>query len=388
MNLPRFIQIHSLHSYPAVLLNRDDSGMAKQMKFGGANRTRISSQSIKHSHRHAQDRYAIHNIPGAEAAIRSRHTVDRQVMLPARELEGVSQEVLDTVADRFTAGLYGDRATDSQQGGGQALLLGLPEVRYLQQEASRICRDFPQDPEQAAQEADLVFGPRKEKINNFRAFRDTCALPGGLEGAMYGRMVTSDPLANIHASICVAHSLTTHLRETESDYFSVVDDLLRTGAALLGETELTSGLFYGYQVVNVPNLVSNTMGVHPDEWLDVDRSMAANLVHNLIWLIATVTPGAKQGSTACFTRARLVLLEAGETQPFTLANAFRNPVAPQMEPTMEALRKEMEAQDRNYGMENLRAAMSMEEFDLPHTNRISLPDLATWGENLILNGRP
>ena len=36
MTTPRFLQIHTLHSYPAALLNRDDSGLAKRMPFGGA----------------------------------------------------------------------------------------------------------------------------------------------------------------------------------------------------------------------------------------------------------------------------------------------------------------------------------------------------------------
>ena len=43
MTTPRFLQVHTLHSYPAALLNRDDSGLAKRMPFGGAVRTRISS---------------------------------------------------------------------------------------------------------------------------------------------------------------------------------------------------------------------------------------------------------------------------------------------------------------------------------------------------------
>ena len=39
MTIPRFLQIHTLHSYPAALLNRDDSGLAKRMPFGDAVRT-------------------------------------------------------------------------------------------------------------------------------------------------------------------------------------------------------------------------------------------------------------------------------------------------------------------------------------------------------------
>ena len=47
MTAPRFLQIHTLHSYPAALLNRDDSGLAKRLPFGGAVRTRISSQCLQ-----------------------------------------------------------------------------------------------------------------------------------------------------------------------------------------------------------------------------------------------------------------------------------------------------------------------------------------------------
>ena len=55
MTTPRFLQIHTLHSYPAALLNRDDSGLAKRMPFGGAVRTRISSQCLKRHWRVAKD---------------------------------------------------------------------------------------------------------------------------------------------------------------------------------------------------------------------------------------------------------------------------------------------------------------------------------------------
>ena len=75
-------------------------------------------------------------------------------------------------------------------------------------------------------------------------------------------MVTSDPGANIEAAIHVAHAFTVHAEESESDYFSVVDDLQRddedAGAAHIGDMELTAGLFYGYVVVDVPGL-----GVQP-----------------------------------------------------------------------------------------------------------------------------
>ena len=48
--LPRFIQIHTLHNYPATLLNRDDAGLAKRLPYGNAVRTRISSQCLKRAY--------------------------------------------------------------------------------------------------------------------------------------------------------------------------------------------------------------------------------------------------------------------------------------------------------------------------------------------------
>ena len=58
-------------------------------------------------------------------------------------------------------------------------------------------------------------------------------------------MVTSDVEANIDAPVHVAHAFTVHQEESESDYFTVVDDLQRVedepGADHIGETELTSG---------------------------------------------------------------------------------------------------------------------------------------------------
>src|SRR5688572_7252929 len=46
-----FIQIHLLTSYPPANLNRDDLGRPKTAVMGGAQRLRISSQSLKRAWR-------------------------------------------------------------------------------------------------------------------------------------------------------------------------------------------------------------------------------------------------------------------------------------------------------------------------------------------------
>lgn len=75
----RFLQIHTLTGYSAALLNRDDTGLAKRMPFGGVMRTRISSQCLKRHWRMAEDPHALNQIDGAEASIRSRELVTQKL---------------------------------------------------------------------------------------------------------------------------------------------------------------------------------------------------------------------------------------------------------------------------------------------------------------------
>ena len=151
---------------------------------------RASLRSVSSGHwRTADDDYAIHNIPNAAKAIRSRNAVDREVIQPLREGGGIDEEVLSAVEEAFNVGVYGSSGTS--EAGRQPLLLGLPEVAYLRDKADVICRAHANDAKAAGQSAKELFG--KEERGNFKAFRQETALPGGLESALFGRMVTSDP---------------------------------------------------------------------------------------------------------------------------------------------------------------------------------------------------
>ena len=76
-----FLQIHTLTSYHASLLNRDDAGLAKRMPFGNADRLRISSQCLK---RHWRE--ALRGQTELPTGIRSRQFFAREV-LPQVESE-------------------------------------------------------------------------------------------------------------------------------------------------------------------------------------------------------------------------------------------------------------------------------------------------------------
>lgn len=405
MNTPRFLQIHTLHSYPAALLNRDDSGLAKRMPFGGATRTRISSQCLKRHWRIADGEFALNDINGVANAIRSRNVVDREIIDPIREVGTVSDDVLKAVQDSFNLEIYGDRGLEESDR--QPLLLGLPEIDYLRERAKAICNAYSDNPESASliatgllvsdekyrrttgaaktnlrnarREAEQFFGGNE--LENFEAFRKSIELPGGLIGALFGRMVTSDPGANIEAAIHVQHAFTVHREESESDYFSVVDDLQRddedAGAAHIGDMELTAGLFYGYVVVDVPGLASNLSG---------SRELAGDVVQRLVHLIATVSPGAKLGSTAPYAAADLMLIEAGSRQPRSLANAFRKPAKAQVDDAVCKISDYLGKLDRCYGNGEARRMMSVEDCDLPGAQWLDCDALANWAADAIRSG--
>ena len=381
MTEPRFLQIHTLHSYPAALLNRDDSGLAKRMPFGGATRTRISSQCLKRHWRVADGEFALNDIDGAADAIRSRNVVEREVMQPLKD-GSINEDVLKAVEDAFNVGVYGSGGTS--ESGRQPLLLGQPEVEYLQRKARAICAHS-DDADAAGEAAALLFtrARRNEERDNFVAFREQTELPGGLVGALFGRMVTSDPGANIEAAIHVQHAFTVHREESESDYFSVVDDLQRddedAGAAHIGDMELTAGLFYGYVVVDVPGLASNLSG---------SRQLAGDVVQRLVHLIAKVSPGAKLGSTAPYAAADMMLIEAGSRQPRSLANAFRKPAKAQVDDAVCRLSDYLGKLDRCYKNGEARRMMSVEDFDdLPGAQWMDCDALAEWAAGAVRSGK-
>lgn len=353
--MTRFIQIHSLSTYPGVLLNRDDAGLAKRLPYGGAYRIRVSSQCLKRHWRFAEDEWALRGI-GAPMGFRSREIVEREIM---PNVSG-NEEVRQGIAAALVRHLYGKNSAAVKDR--QALLLGAPEIAYLARLAVEAAAEA-SDAKTAEAAIDARIGKGEGKRNLATMKEVAGNLAAGLEAALFGRMVTSDPEANTDAAIHVAHSFTVHKEESEPDYFTVVDDLRArddvAGSGGIFDTELTSGLFYGYVVVDVPLLVSNLAG---------DRDLAGKVAEHLIHLIATVSPGAKKGSTAPYAYADLLLVELGRRQPRSLAGAFRKPVSlagDVAENASRALADHLASLDHSYGAGEERLLLSVLGSELP-----------------------
>jgi CRISPR system Cascade subunit CasC len=371
MPAARFLQIHWLTSYPATLLNRDDSGLAKRLPFGDAIRTRVSSQCLKRHWRMVDDEWALRRI-GPEMAVRSRETPERRILPAMRQANAGPEDVMAATVAAMAEQLYGEKAAERSKR--QALLLGEPEIKYLSDKAVEIGKAA-KDSKTAADAVKKLF---KQEKGNLAALRQRGVLEAGLEAALFGRMVTSDPEANTDAAIHVAHAFTVHGEAAESDYFTVVDDLTHeageAGTAGLFDTELTAGLFYGYVVVDIPLLISNLGG---------EAALGSKVVQHLVHLIAKVSPGAKKGSTAPYSYAEMMLVEAGHRQPRTLANAFRQPVKALSSAAVAALSSHIEKVDQTYGAHETRRHLSINEADLSGSTLVPLNDLAAFAGEVV-----
>lgn len=394
MPLPRFIQIHFLASWPGSLLNRDDAGLAKRLPFGSATRTRISSQCLKRHWRTGGDLQmphpmALHEIAADQASVRTKEAIERLVIKP---LTGIfDADVLTAIEGVFIEKVYGAKASEKKAR--QVLLLGYPEIAYLSENAKRIA-SAATDAKDAKAQAEAWFKAGDERAN-LKQLAEQSGFSAGLEAALFGRMVTSDPRANTDAAIHVAHAFTVHDEQPELDYFTVVDDLKNkadgddSGSAGIFDTELTSGLYYGYVVVDVPLLISNLTGCERRDWAgDHDRELAAKAIESLVHLIADVSPGAKKGSTAPYSRAEMILVEAGERQPRTLANAFREPVSltgnsALGERTAMAMTAEISDIDRMYGTHETRKHAARTHAKIEGIESVTVAELAAWTGNLV-----
>ena len=392
-----FVQIHTLTSYSGALLNRDDVGFAKRLPFGGATRTRVSSQCLKRHWRTFEGEHALSELE-LPRSVRSRETFEHYVRRPLIE-GGVEAGLADEVTGLLMKEILGQsakakKAADAQEEfgfqTGQITVLGEPELNYILELGKKVAAQAA-EAGGAAKAFKEVFDKAEKK--NAAAIR----MGAGLDAALFGRMVTSDVLARGDAAVHVAHAFTVHEQEVEQDYFSAIDELRRDsgelGSGHIGNTELTSGTFYSYVNVDVGLLVSNLTGCPQSEWTSADRRAAAGVVEHLIKLIATVSPGAKLGSTAPHAYAQAMVVELGSAQPRTLANAFYQPVRSRdgMEGIYEALASHLDDLDQMYGVKTSRQAVGVRGVDrlteVGIERAASLDAMAAWISSNVRGGQ-
>jgi len=163
---------------------------------------------------------------------------------------------------------------------------------------------------------------RRWKSDHGEEFR-SMQLGCGIQSAVFGRPVYGGGLfQQSPAAVGVAHEISVHEQKITYDTFTAIDVFKKDemGAGMLGELPLASGLFYGYAFIDTHVLIENI------ERGLVDSAVAAEVVRRLILMSARVSSNVKHGSLASKNKSLVTLIEVGDDQPATFAEAFIQPV--------------------------------------------------------------
>jgi len=299
--MERFVQLHLLTAYPPANLNRDDLGRPKTALVGGAERLRISSQSLKRAWR-TSDVFA----DKLDGSIGTRTKRLGEEVFNQLVAGGIAEKKAREWA-RKIANVFGKLKKSKDDGSVDAL--HIEQLAHISPE------------EQAAIDAlvqrliDTGEEPGDDDLKLLRKQKSAADI------ALFGRMLADDPGFNTEAACQVAHAITVHKVVVEDDFYTAVDDLNRgeedVGAGHMGDTEFGAGLFYTYLCIDRQLLLDNLGG---------DSNLARRTLAALIESAATVAPTGKQNSFGSRARANYVLCEKGDAQPRNLSVAFLKPV--------------------------------------------------------------
>ena len=304
-----FIDIHALQTLPPSNINRDDTGSPKSAFFGGVQRQRVSSQAWKSAIRRD---FELH-LDRSKLGVRTRLIADKVV---ARILDLASEFDADAaeeaVKQAFTAvknpknkkyvkleRQEGEKRISDRAVSSAALFLSNQQIDKL---------------------AQAIIEANGEKIPP-KQVQEMLNTEHGIEIALFGRMLADAPDFNVDAACQVAHALSVHGSEPDFDYYTAVDDVVRssddsTGAGMIGTIEMAASTFYRYANINLDALITN-LG-------DTSASVEATLA--FVRAFVGSMPTGKQNSFAARTLPDAVIVTVRNDRPISYVNAFEKAI--------------------------------------------------------------
>lgn len=297
-----FVDVHVIHTVPPSCVNRDDTGSPKTAMYGGAKRSRVSSQSWKKAMRD----YFRERFDESEMGVRTTDIVELVAEKICEVYPSVRREEAVEKADK---------------------IINVAGVKTSQKKKDKDVNEN-STPKAGA----LFFMSTKQAENmamlavngdyNKKEVQEALNRGHGVDTALFGRMVADDPSLNADASAQVAHSISTHKVDNEYDYFTAIDDRSpedNAGAGMIGTVEFNSSTLYRYATVAVHDLHKNLEG---------NGTVVAKVVSEFVRAFVLSMPTGKQNTFANRTVPDAVFVSVRNDQPVNLVAAFESPVRP------------------------------------------------------------
>lgn len=293
-----YLDLHVIQTVPPSCVNRDDTGSPKTAMYGGAMRSRVSSQAWKRAMREMfKDLFTADHIGYRTKKL--PQLVAEQICVDNAEL--CSEDVKETVKEVLE--LAGVKAGSDKKDA--LFFVSAGQIHNI----AKLAMEYHNDT--SSKDAKK----KTYKSNLERAVNDEPSV----DILLFGRMAANNPSLNYDAAAQVAHSISTHAVNNEYDYFTAVDDCGaedNAGAGHLGTVEFNSSTLYRYATVNIRELAEH---LNAAELKMAVKGFAEAFIRSM--------PTGKQNTFANRTLPNMVYVALRGDQPVNLAGAFERPVA-------------------------------------------------------------
>ncbi|MEW1725057.1 type I-E CRISPR-associated protein Cas7/Cse4/CasC [Streptomyces sp. NPDC093109] len=349
-----FLDVHALQTVPPSNLNRDDTGAPKSAVYGGVPRARVSSQAWKRATRTYFGNEQILDpselgvrtkkvaevlaaritgldpaLQGAEAlriaaeviqgATGSKMEVPKRKADAAKSDAAKSNAAKSITAKSITANSDAAKSDTAADGTDEPA----PESKYLMFLSARQLDGLAALAVEGATDIKTFL---KDKENKARA-REIADTRHSVDIALFGRMVADSADFNVDAAVQVAHAISVHRVDNESDYYTAVDDEntdAETGAGMIGTIDFNSATLYRYAALSVHQLAKNLgEGLRENEprTAPVQRAVEA-FVRSFLESL----PTGKINTFGHHTLPDAVVVKLRTTRPISYVAAFEDPV--------------------------------------------------------------
>ncbi|MFJ4683744.1 type I-E CRISPR-associated protein Cas7/Cse4/CasC [Streptomyces sp. NPDC088789] len=324
------LDIHILQNVPPSNMNRDDTGTPKSAYYGGVRRARVSSQAWK---RATRERFQ-ELLPPEELGVRTKKVVEAlaaRIAAHSPALAGTAAGLAEEILKTATGSTLEPprRKVKDDDGEGSPVVA---ESKYLMFLSRRQLDALAELAIEASEGGDVDRLKKalkdKEKGKELKArARAAVDTRHSVDIALFGRMVADSADLNVDAATQVAHALSVHRSDIESDYYTAVDDLNEegeTGAGMIGTVDFNSATLYRYAAVDVNELERNLgTGLKGDE---PPSTPTAKAVTAFLEAFITSLPSGKINSFGNHTLPSAVVVTLRGHRPLSFVGAFEEPV--------------------------------------------------------------
>jgi CRISPR system Cascade subunit CasC len=319
------LDIHILQTVPPSNLNRDDTGTPKSAYFGGVRRARVSSQAWKRATRRAFSDL----LPAEELGVRTKKVAEalaeritaRDASLAPTAVELAKETLVAATGSKIEVPKRKEKDGEEKAASPESSYLMFLSRRQLDALAEiAIAGGGPDgDPKKLKE-----YLKQKEHKAAARRAVDT---RHSVDIALFGRMVADASDLNVDAAAQVAHALSVHKSDIESDYYTAVDDRSEddeSGAGMIGTIDFNSATLYRYAAVDVDALHANLgAGLREDKapTTPVEKAVGAFLE-----AFITSMPTGKINTFGNHTLPSAVIVKLRDRWPVNFAAAFEEPV--------------------------------------------------------------